>query len=97
MKAEAFRELKTPPPELAARVMGDVRAWRQPPSITWLVSGQTAVLAALLFVSAPTLPDQMAATTETVRDWSASLATEVVKMSDRFGELVGISELEKIL
>lgn len=97
MKAEVFRELRNPPSDLAARVMGDVRAWQRPPSIAWLVSGQTAVLAVLLFVSAPTLPEQMVATTETVRDWSASVAMSVVEMSDRFGELVGVRQLEGIL
>ncbi|MFA6563505.1 MAG: hypothetical protein WCV00_16475 [Verrucomicrobiia bacterium] len=97
MKAKAFRELKNPPPELAARVMGDVRAWQRPPSVGWLVSGQTAVLAALLFVSAASLPEQMLATTETMRDWSESVTIAMVELSDRVGEFVGARELEEIL
>jgi len=97
MKAKVFRELKNPPPELAARVMGDVRAWRRPPSVAWLVSGQTAVLAALLFVSAASLPGEMMATTETVRDLSASVMTAMVELSDRVGKFVGAREIEEIL
>ena len=97
MKAEAFRELRNPPAELAARVMGDVRAWQRPPSVAWLVSGQTAVLAALLFVNAASLPEQMVATTETVRDLSASVMTAMIEMSDRVGEFVGVQEIKEIL
>ena len=97
MKAKAFRELDNPPRELAARVMGDVRAWQRPPAVGWLVSGQTAVLAALLFASTASLPEQMVATTETVRDLSASVMTAMIEMSDRVGEFVGVREIEEIL
>jgi hypothetical protein len=97
MKADAFRELNHPAPELAARVMGDVRAWQRPPSVTWLLSGQTAVLAALLFVNAAVLPEQLVATAETVRDWSESVTVAMVELSDRVGEFVGVRELEEIL
>ena len=97
MKADALRKLKSPPPELAARVMADVRGWRRPPAVAWLVGIQTAVLAALLFASATTLPEQVAATTDTVRGWSESVATAVLEMSDRFGEFVGLREIEEIL
>jgi hypothetical protein len=97
MKADAFRELKHPSPDLAARVMGDVRAWQRPPSVAWLVSGQTALLTALLFTSATSLPDQMLATSETVRDLSESVMTAMIEMSDRVGEFVGVQEIKEIL
>ncbi|MBI5685691.1 MAG: hypothetical protein HZC54_11480 [Verrucomicrobia bacterium] len=97
MRADALRELRNPPAELAARVMGDVRAWQRPPSVTWLVGGQTAVLAALLFASTASLPEQMVATTETVRDWSVSVAMATLELSDRVGEFVGVREIEEIL
>jgi hypothetical protein len=97
MKAETLRELKVPPSELTARVMADVRAWRRPPAVAWLVGAQTAVLAALLFANSPTLPDQVATTTDAVRDWSKSVATAVMEMSDRFGEFVGLRQNEEIL
>ena len=97
MKADALRKLKSPPPELAARVMADVHGWRRPPAVAWLVGAQTVVLAALLVAGSTTLPEQVAATTDTVRDWSASVATAVLEMSDRFGEFVGLREIEEIL
>jgi len=97
MKAEAWRELRDPPPELAARVMGDVRAWQRPPAVAWLVGGQAVVLAALLFVSTASLPGEMVATAESVRDWSASVTTAMIELSDRVGEFVGVREIEEIL
>ncbi|MCX6909831.1 MAG: hypothetical protein NTY01_17565 [Verrucomicrobia bacterium] len=97
MKADAFRKLSNPSPELAARVMGDVRAWQRPPAVTWLVGGQTVVLAALLFVSTASLPGEMVATAESVRDWSSSVTTVMIELSDRVGELVGVREIEEIL
>ncbi len=97
MKAEMWRELKDPPAELAARVMGDVRAWQRPPATGWLVGGQTAVLAVLLFVSAANLPGQMEETAESVRDWSVSVAMSTLELSDRIGEFVGVREIEEIL
>jgi hypothetical protein len=89
--------MASPPSELAARVMGDVRAWQRPPAVGWLVGGQTAVLAALLFASTASLPEQMVATSETVRDVSASVMTAMIEMSDRVGEFVGVREIEEIL
>ena len=77
--------------------MGDVRAWRRPPAVAWLVGAQTTVLAALLFASAATLPEQMVATTETVRDWSSSVTATMLELSDRFGEMVGVRQIEEIL
>jgi hypothetical protein len=94
---QTFRQLRNPQPDLAVRVMGDVRAWQRPPTVGWLVSGQTALLAALLFASTASLPEQMVATTETVRDLSASVMTAMIEMSDRVGEFVGARELEEIL
>ena len=97
MKVETLRELRIPPPELAARVMADVRGWRRPPAVTWLVGVQTVVLVAFLAAGSTTLPEQVATTTDKVRDWSTSVATAVMEMSDRFGELVGWKESEAIL
>lgn len=97
MKTEALRDLKSPPSELAVRVMADVRVWRRPPAVSWLVGVQTAVLAALLFASSATLPEQVATTRDAVRDWSTSVATAVMEMSDRFSEFVGLRENEAIL
>lgn len=97
MKAEMWRELRNPPSELAARVMGDVRAWQRRPATAWLVGGQTAVLAVLLFVSAANLPGQMAETAESVRDWSVSVAMATLELSDRLGEFVGVRQIEEIL
>jgi hypothetical protein len=86
-----MRELERPPAELLARVMGDVRAHRRPPTVGWLVGAQTALLAALLVASAPaTLPTELAATVETVRDWSASLAQATLEFSADMDRLLGL-------
>ena len=90
MKPNLLRNLETPPPELAARVMSAARDWREPERGGWLVGSQTMVLAALLILSSATLPDQLVTTADTIVDWSQTLAQATLEMSDNMGRFLGL-------
>ncbi|MBI5397191.1 MAG: hypothetical protein HZA91_17985 [Verrucomicrobia bacterium] len=90
MKTNLLVKLETPPPELAARVMGAAREWREPERVGWLIGSQAMVLAALLLVSSATLPEQLASTAEDLRVWGDALAQATLDVSDNMGRLIGL-------
>lgn len=87
MNVKSLRTLETPPPELAARVMGDVRRWNAPPDVGWIITGQTVLLAALLLVSSATLPQSLTATASNIHDWSDALVQATLEVSDKVGQI----------
>ena len=95
MKTNPLRKLETPPPEVAGRIMADVRAWRQPAParVGWLIGAQSVLLAALLFASAGTLPQQWDETVAVVNDVSSALVQATVEFSDKVGGLL-LPEIE---
>ncbi|MBM3889902.1 MAG: hypothetical protein FJ388_12365 [Verrucomicrobia bacterium] len=86
----SLRKLETPPPEMAGRIMAEVRAWHQPAwaPVGWVISAQTLMLAALVFVSAETLPQRWEDTVAAVEDVSAALVQATVDFSDKVGGIL---------
>jgi len=86
----SLRKLETPPPEMAGRIMAEVRAWHRPAwaPVGWVISAQSVILAVLLFASAGTLPQQWDETLAVVEDVSAALVQATVDFSDKVGGIL---------
>ncbi|MCX7827340.1 MAG: hypothetical protein N2689_17555 [Verrucomicrobiae bacterium] len=93
--ANALRQLETPPPQMAGRIMAEVRAWHRPAwaPAAWVIGAQTVMLTALLFATAETLPQRWDETVAIVEDVSAALVQATVDFSDKVGGLL-LPEIE---
>jgi hypothetical protein len=98
MKTHPLRKLETPPPQMAERIMADVRAWHQPAAtpVGWLIAAQTVLLAALVFASVETLPQRWEETVAVVEDLSAALVQATADFSDKVGGMV-LPEIEGVI